>query len=311
MLVNAASLGAINTGFHIITVQNLLAPDEMPMVRSIANIVTSTNTIEQYNWMVKLGRVREWIGERVLNRFKAYSYTVRNKKWEDSVEVEADDIADDKLGQYVPLIQNMATGANEHYPRLITALLEAGFVNEGYDGQPFFDENHPVSDGESGLDTQLISNKGTLKLTPEGLQEAFDNLDNLRDDRGEPLGISYDTLYVSSSKRIATKELLEREFIVAAGAIVGYNKVRNIVSRVIYLHYLSDSAKWFLADTSRPIKPLILQIRQRPVWQAVTNLNDGTVFNTDKFKFGIKMRHNAGYNLWQLAYGSTGADDPE
>lgn len=306
MLVNAASLGAINTGFHIITFQNLVRPEDMDGVRSLANVVTSTKQIEQYNWLVRLGRIREWIGPRVLNRFKAYGFFIENKKWEDSVEVEIDDISDDQLGQYVPQIQNMATEANQHYPRLITAILETGFVNAAYDGQPFFDESHPTG----GRNTVLISNKGTLTLSEEGLAEAFENLNNLRDDRGEPLGIQYDTLYVHPSKRLLVKELLEAEYKIVAGNINSYNRVRDIVDRVVYLPYLTDAEKWFLADTTRPIKPLILQIRERPIFQSVTNLNDSMVFDTDKFKFGIKMRHNAGYLLWQLAYGSTGVDQP-
>lgn len=310
MLVNRAVLGALETGFHIITVQNLLLPDQMPMVRSIANVVISRNRLEQYNWMVRLGRVREWIGERVLRRFKAYSYVIENKKWEDSVEVERDDINDDALGQYVPLIQSMAQGMNEHYPRLVTALLETGFVNLGYDGQPFFDTDHPVGDGELGIDIVTVSNMSTLEFSAEGLEAAFTNLDNLRDDRGEPLGISYDTLYIGFTRFLDAREVIEREFIVAAGAIVGYNRVRNIVRNIVFLHYLSDQAMWFLADTTRVIKPLILQIRERPIFQSVTNLNDSGVFDTDRFKFGIQARHNAGYNLWQLAFGSTGADAP-
>lgn len=305
MLVNAASLGAINTGFHVIAFQNLVSPEDMAGVRSLANVVTSTKSIEQYNWLVKLGRVREWIGPRVLNRFKAYGFFVENKKWEDSVEVEIDDISDDQLGQYVPQIQNMSVEANQHYPRLITAMLETGFVNESYDGQPFFDESHPVG----GRATSLISNKGTLELSAEGLQQAFENLANLRDDRGDPLGITYDTLYVHPSKRTLVKEILEAEYKIVAGTIASYNKARDIVDRVVYLPFLTDQNKWFLADTSRPIKPLILQIRERPVWQAVTNLGDSMVFDTDKFKFGLKMRHNVGYLLWQLAYGSDGTEE--
>ena len=306
MLANAATLGAINTGFHIIAFQNLVAPEELEGVRSIANVVTSTKRIEQYNWLVRLGKVREWIGPRVLNRFKAYGFTIENKKWEDSVEVEIDDITDDQLGQYVPQIQNMATEANQHYPRLITAILETGFLNEAYDGQPFFDESHPVG----GRNITLVSNKGTLRLSHAGLTEAFENLHNLRDDRGEPLGIQYDTLFVHPSKRLLVQELIEAEYIIKGGTMQAYNRTRNIVPRVVYLPFLSDPEKWFLADTSKPIKPLILQIRERPIWQAVTNLNDSQVFDTDKFKFGLKMRHNAGYLLWQLAYGSDGSEVP-
>lgn len=306
MTVNSATLGAINTGFHVITMQNLVEPQTIESVRSIANVVTSKKKVEQYNWLVRLGKVREWIGPRVLNRFKAYGYTIENKKWEDSVEISRDDISDDALGQYVPQIQNMAVEMNAHYPKLLTAVLEAGFEEEGYDGQAFFDTDHPVG----GRNVTTVSNMGDLKLTREGLEAAFRNLTNLRDDNGEPLGIRYDTLYVHPSKQLDIPELLEAEFFFENGQIAGVNKIRNIVSNVVYLDYMSDPDMWFLADTKRPIKPLILQIRERPIWQSVTNLNDSQVFDTDNFKFGLQARHNAGYMLWQLAYGSTGENNP-
>lgn len=304
MIVNAQSLGAINTGFNVIAFQNLVDPQTIESVRSITNVVTTTKKIEQYNWMARLGKVREWIGPRVMNRFKAYGFTIENKKWEDSVEVEADDISDDQLGQYTPQIQNMSTEMNAHYPRLVTAMLEAGFENEAYDGQMFFDTDHPVG----GRQVVSVSNKGTKKLGREGLQEAYYNTINLRDDNGEPLGIRYDTLYCHPSKEMDVKEMLEAEFYFDNGQISGYNKARGLIKRVIYLDYQEDPEKWFLADTRRPVKPLILQVRQRPVWQSVTNLNDSQVFDTDKFKFGFKARHNVGYLLWQLAYGSDGTE---
>lgn len=309
MLVNSATLGAINTGFHIITMQNLVRPEDMTPVRALANTVVSRKKIEQYNWMSRLGRVREWIGPRVLNRFKAYGFTLVNKKWEDSVEVLRDDINDDALGQYVPQIQSMSTEMNAHYVRLLTAVLEAGFTNLAYDGQAFFDTDHPVGDVNGVMGT--VSNKSTTQLSEQALEAAFTNLHNLRDDRGEQLGIRYDTLFIHPSQSITAQQLLESEFTFAdAGGIDGYNRVRNIVRRVVELPYLTNANHWFLADTSKALKPLILQIRERPIWQAVTNMNDSGVFDTDKFKFGIQARHNAGYNLWQLAYGSTGADAP-
>ena len=60
--INSASLGAINTGFHVIFTQNLLDTNRMQVVNSVANITTSNKKAEQYNWLAKLGRVREWLG---------------------------------------------------------------------------------------------------------------------------------------------------------------------------------------------------------------------------------------------------------
>jgi len=61
---------------------------------------------------------------------------------------------------------------------------------------------------------------------------------------------------------------------------------------------------WYLMDLSRPLKPLILQVRKEPQFVAKDQLTDDNVFMRKKYVYGVDDRKNAGYGLWQLAYGS-------
>jgi phage major head subunit gpT-like protein len=61
---------------------------------------------------------------------------------------------------------------------------------------------------------------------------------------------------------------------------------------------------WMLLDTRRPMKPFIMQSREKPVLTQKTAADDETVFNTDEFVFGTRARGNVGFGFWQLAYGS-------
>lgn len=61
---------------------------------------------------------------------------------------------------------------------------------------------------------------------------------------------------------------------------------------------------WFLLDTSRAIKPLIFQSRKKPQLTALMDLSDPNVFWRNEFVWGVDMRCNAGFGLWQLAYAS-------
>jgi transposase len=65
-----------------------------------------------------------------------------------------------------------------------------------------------------------------------------------------------------------------------------------------------SGAPWFLLDTSRAIRPLIWQTRQPYEFVAMTQSNDEHVFNNDEYVFGMRARANAGFGLWQLAWGS-------
>lgn len=61
---------------------------------------------------------------------------------------------------------------------------------------------------------------------------------------------------------------------------------------------------WFLLDTSRAIKPLIFQNRQKPEFAALTAPDSDPVYKRNEFVFGADSRNNAGYGLWQMAFGS-------
>lgn len=70
------------------------------------------------------------------------------------------------------------------------------------------------------------------------------------------------------------------------------------------------AAPWFLLDTSREIKPLIWQEREPYTLESVTNVSDYNVFKNNEFLYGLRARANAGYGLWQLAFGSKAALTP-
>ena len=59
-------------------------------------------------------------------------------------------------------------------------------------------------------------------------------------------------------------------------------------------------AAWYVMDLTRVIKPVIFQKRRDYDFRALTDLNSDAVFSTDKFKFGVDARVNAGPGLWQL-----------
>ena len=61
---------------------------------------------------------------------------------------------------------------------------------------------------------------------------------------------------------------------------------------------------WYLLDTSHEIKPLIFQEREPYLLQTVVADTDDYVFSKDEYLYGIRARVNAGYGLWQMAYGS-------
>lgn len=110
----------------------------------IATEVPSTTKSNTYGWLGQFPKFREWIGDRVLKSMAAHGYAIVNKDWESSVGVKRTDIEDDEVGVYRPLFEEMGRASTAFPDELVFPLLAAGAATLCYDGQNFFDTEHPV-----------------------------------------------------------------------------------------------------------------------------------------------------------------------
>lgn len=217
MIVSQRSLQTLHRGFSAAFRDGFgsAAPDTLP-----AMDVRSTTSEEEYGWLGQWPGMREWVGERVLRGVAQHGYVIRNRKFETTVEVLRDDIEDDRFGVYGPMFRELGRAAAAHPAEIVYGALKDGFETVCYDGQYFFDTDHPVG-GKS------VSNSG-------------------------------------------------------GGA----------------------GTAWFLLDLSRTIRPIIFQRRRDYEIEALIDPRDERAFMRDAFVYGVSARVNAGYGLWQLAYGS-------
>jgi phage major head subunit gpT-like protein len=114
-----------------------------PTYRRISTYVPSTAGIERYDWLGEMPRIREWIGDRVVKELSASTYAIENRPFESTVRVKRDNIEDDQLGIYTPLISELGRSAADFPDELMFSVLRDGFTAKCYDGQPFFDTEHP------------------------------------------------------------------------------------------------------------------------------------------------------------------------
>lgn len=228
MLINAAALDLVFKGFQATyTDAYMLAPSH---ATDVAMTVPSVGRDETYSWIGNMPSMREWVGPRQVQNLKTYTFNIVNRKFEATVEVRREDIADDRLGVFKPFFAEMGQNAKRHPDELVFGLLKNGFAQNCYDGQFFFDTDHPVE--IDGLVTSVANTDGGA---------------------GTP---------------------------------------------------------WFLLDTSRAVRPLIWQERETYEFQQLTESNDEYVFKNDHYLYGLRARVNAGFGLWQLAWGSKQALNP-
>ncbi|KPN73666.1 Mu-like prophage major head subunit gpT family protein [Neisseria sp. 74A18] len=118
--------------------------------QTIAMTIPSNTATNTYAWLGKFPKMKEWVGQRVVERMQTEAMSLANKKYEATVGVERTDIEDDQVGVYRPLMAEMGESAAELPDRLVWELLKKGKSTLCYDGQYFFDTDHPVFEKSDG-----------------------------------------------------------------------------------------------------------------------------------------------------------------
>lgn len=155
MLITPQSMRSLYTGFSAAFSGGFAGV--APSYARVATTVPSTTRSNEYGWLGQIPRVREWIGDRVINNLTAHGYTLRNKPFELTVGVKRDDIEDDNVGIYAPLFTELGRAAASFPDELVWPTLAAGFTTACYDGQYFFDTDHPVI-GADGVTVSSVAN---------------------------------------------------------------------------------------------------------------------------------------------------------
>lgn len=296
MMINRANVEAAYVGFS--TVFNEALSRATPLYPLISMVLKSTHTSEQYNFMDDVPGMTEWVGDRVLSKLRAEKFAIVNKSWSNGIEVDREDIEDDNLQMVNVRIQQLATKAAFHYDDLVFKLLNLGFGQTyglAYDGQFFFDTDHKDGDGP----TQ--SNKATAALSASAYNIAWQTMIELKDINGDPANITPTHLIVGPKNRSVARDLLLGERLASGASNTNSGTAELIIAPRLTGTY---DDYWFLMDLSKPIKPIVMQIRKPVTFAAQDNPGDEHAFMRKVYRYGADSRDNAGYGLWQLAYGS-------
>ncbi|WP_375591721.1 Mu-like prophage major head subunit gpT family protein [Chitiniphilus eburneus] len=301
MLVNAGNLKQIFVNLK--TLFNNAFAAAPSQWQQIAMLVPSTGASNDYKWLSSFPRMQKWIGEKSVKALAAFGYTIVNDDWEATVEVDRNDIDDDNLGIYKPQAEMAGFSAKQLPDEIVFELVNRAFTERCYDGQYFFDMDHPVK-GAS------VSNTGTKALSGASVAAARASygaartaMRTFRDDEGRPLNVTPTVLLVPPALEDEANALMTAERLED-----GKNNPYKNTAVVVVAPWLASDTAWFLLDTSKPVRPFIYQERKKPVFVEQTDPQADGVFKRKKFLFGAEARAAGGYGFWQLAYGSTGTE---
>lgn len=155
-IITAAILTALNTGVKKNFQDGYAAMRADAFWEKVATLVPSSGASNTYGWLGDFPALREWVGDRVVKDMKASGYSITNRLFEATVGVQRTQIEDDQFGHYAPIAKSMGQEAAQHPDRLVQSVITAGGTSLCYDGQYFFDVDHPVyanADGTGAVTT--------------------------------------------------------------------------------------------------------------------------------------------------------------
>ena len=273
----------------------------------LATEIPSSTREMRHAWLDRIPAMREWLGERVVNNLAVRMQSIENRLFEDTIAVKRVDIEDDLIGVYRPVIEELAMQAKMWPDKLVTDAMLAGKTTPCYDGQPFFDANHPqnMDNPASPLQSNLLTGHA---LTPEALEDAITTMSGFIGADGKPLEIIPDLLVVPPQRKFAAARLLQSELIgrdialaVGHGAVADTNVLKGSLDLLVLPRLATEPNAFFVLCTKRAVKPFIFQNREAPEFAALTKPDDENVFKRDEFMYGVRARGAAGLGPWFLA----------
>lgn len=266
--------------------------------------VSSDTESNTYDWLAAVTGMREWVGPRVIDGMRERVFQIVNKHYERTLEVNRDQLEDSPMsavGNAAARLNILLEAGRKLQDDLLIGLINAGGSALCYDGQFFFDTDHPTDLDAAGTQSNLQA--AAFALTAANFQTARANMMSFKGENGRPLGVNPNLLAVPPALEKAANDIVTAEF-----GSSGASNMHKGMARVEVVPELAGAdTTWYLFDTVSPgAKPFILQNR-KPL-QLVQRMgeSDDPVFSRNVIQFGLDARMGAGYGVWSRAYKAVG-----
>jgi phage major head subunit gpT-like protein len=270
-------------------------PGNLSSLDEIILRVPSTSKYNTYGFLDGFPKFREWIGQRAVRGLSQRVYQIYNKDYEDTIGIDRDTFDDAQLIDAQLPVRLLAEASKQLPFDLVIDLLRNGHARVGYDGQNFFDTDHPTNiDNVTGTQSNY---RTSFALTRTNFITARADMMKWSGASGRVFG-SIPRLLIVPPELEQTALDIVAPGVVAVGGVAINNTLSN-AARVVVIPELSvDATTWYLADPSGALKPLILQERQAPRFVSKTNPSDDNMFWHKEYIFGADARYGAGYGAW-------------
>lgn len=296
MIITQASLNALRIQFEMRFGEVYGATE--PWWPQLATEIPSGAKSNIYGWVAQSTLLREWIGPRQAVNLSEHSYTLVNKSYEGTIELDRDEVEDDNLGLFTAVtIPQLAQAAKKHTDQLIKTMLQSNAYAGplAYDGLSLFHDAHLTYD--SAASTYDNNFAGTA-LSAANFNTVWAAMASYTGEDGQPLGIMPNLLIIPPQLKRTALEILNASLVANAAGTAGVENVLKGWADVLVIPELANApTRWYLADVSKPMKPIIYQNRRADQFVSRDNAQDPKVFDQKKYTYGVDNRKNVGVTL--------------
>lgn len=245
-------------------------------------------------------QMREWIGERVFHNPGEFSQLIENPHFELSMEVDADDVEDDELGGYFLTADGLAERAQQNPDILAATALQAGTSKLCFDGQNFFDTDHPV-DAKNGTGSQQNYYSSGKALTAANWEFAKASMASFKagPGSGSLIGSVPTAVMVPRQLEGIANRIFMAENTASIAGTASETNINKGTARVIVNDRLNNEPTvWYPMDLRSPLKPLVYVKRKATKFVMLNRPNDQGMFLNNKIQFGVDQREGVGFGAW-------------
>lgn len=218
---------------------------------------------------------------------------MKNKDYEATIAVDKNAFEDDKFGQVKIRVQQLASTAARGYDKFLAKTIEANPIC--YDGQNFFDTDHPI--GEDG--TVAVNVFTSKALTVSNAKDLLTAMTQFTDDNGDNYGVRATHIVVPTGLEYTAKAIFNP-------GVVGVttdpaSAVLSGAVEVVVLPTLTSQTTYYFIDMSQGVSPFIYQNRKEIQFVALDQDNDIEVFMRKTYYYGVDARFAFGVGEWRYA----------
>lgn len=270
-------------------------------MEGLAAQVSSDSDQETYPWLASAPAIREMKGGRVKTPVPEISYSIKNKKWENTVPIAYEIWKYGKLGAVQALLADLGAKARA-YPDKLMATLMAGTDTTTYDSKAFFATDHAdpgasytTAQANILTDTSIATAASVTDLEMKSLiNQGITQLYSFKDSSGDafwPGNAPRFIVFVPVAERTVAQQVQRNELI---GTGVS-NELAGQFELRVCPDITGDALYVFNASSTH--KPFIFQVAEGVTLE--DDMGGDNEFNTKEVHFGSFGYWNIGYGDWR------------